>query len=63
MPAASVCTAKSEAVKTCGNKETSGTIKHESMLAPVQAQGSAACTSYHKRNALMQNHMLCPQNR
>ena len=26
MPAASVCTAKSGAVKTCGNKETNGTI-------------------------------------
>ena len=37
--------------------------KHESMLALVQAQGSAACTGYHKRNALMQKHMLCPQHR
>ena len=35
--------------------------KHESMLAPVQAQGSAACTSYHKRNALMQKHMPTAQ--
>ena len=31
--------------------------KHESMLAPVRAEGSAAYKSYHKCNALMQKHM------
>ena len=35
--------------------------KHESMLAPVQAQGSAAFTSYHRRNALIQKHMPTAQ--
>jgi len=35
--------------------------KHESMLTPVQARGSAAYTRYHKRNALMQKHMPTAQ--
>ena len=41
MPAASVCTAKSGAVKTCGKKETNGTINmrvclHQCKLRKVQ---------------------------
>ena len=48
-----VSTAKSGAVETCGNRKA----VDESMLAPVHAEGSASCKSYHKCNSLMQKHM------